>query len=64
MNLFKEVDLRLAIVANMKKYGGSFVKALAEMMVLADHLNIKKIQETWPDYIERYHPAKWPEQGG
>lgn len=43
-----------AIVSAMEKYGGSFVKALAELCHRADHINLAKIKETWSEYWEEY----------
>ena len=52
-------DLKLEIVGNMRKYGGSFVKSLAECMLLADPTNLFKLCEAFLDYILRYEPSKW-----
>jgi hypothetical protein len=38
----------------MKKYGGSFVKALADALEVADPQNRLKITQTWPDEYEKY----------
>jgi hypothetical protein len=38
----------------MKKYGGSFIKALAAVLEVADDSNIVKIINTWPVEYERY----------
>jgi len=38
----------------MKRGGGSFVQALGEAARLADHDNLRRIKETWPEYWERY----------
>lgn len=38
----------------MEKFGGSFVKHLGRLILLADTDNLKKIKETWPDYWEKY----------
>jgi len=43
-------------IKEMEKYGGSFVKALAEAWRHADHINKKKIEETF-DYFEQYQRA-------
>ncbi len=39
----------------MLKYGGSFVKALAELAVRADPTNLAKIKYTWSEYWEDYY---------
>lgn len=38
----------------MKCYGGPFVRALGEALLLADGFNRAKIKATWPDYWEKY----------
>jgi len=42
------------VVEAMEKYGGSFVKALAECARRADVHNLRKIKETWSDYWQQY----------
>ena len=41
-------------VTMMEKYGGSFVKALAEACHRADLTNLQKIKDTWPEYWKQY----------
>lgn len=38
----------------MAKFGGSFVKALAEAARRADRQNLAKIKSAWPEYWEQY----------
>lgn len=38
----------------MSKYGGSFVKALAEAVRHADRQNLAKIKTTWVEYWTEY----------
>jgi hypothetical protein len=38
----------------MKAYGGGFVKALADAMAQADHINLEKIRKAWPEYMAQY----------
>jgi len=38
----------------MEKYGGSFVKALAEAARRADRQNLEKIKTTWVEYWTEY----------
>jgi hypothetical protein len=38
----------------MKQFGGGFVKALADALAQADHINREKIQNTWPEYMQQY----------
>lgn len=43
-----------AVVDAMEKYGGSFVKQLAELARRADQVNLEKIKYTWADYWLQY----------
>lgn len=47
----------LMIVERMKLRGGSFVRALAEAMMHADPINLKKIEDAFPEIIGEYR--KW-----
>ena len=38
----------------MTKYGGSFVKALAEVARRADPQNLARIKTAWPEYWTEY----------
>ena len=42
------------IIDAMEKYGGSFVKVLAQLCRRADANNLRKIKETWPNYWKDY----------
>ena len=42
------------IIENMEKYGGSFVKALAECFWHADSINFKILKDAFPGYWEEY----------
>lgn len=42
------------VIDAMSKYGGSFVKALAEAYRHADPYNRGKIRQTWSEYWETY----------
>lgn len=44
----------IQIIEAMSRYGGSFVKALAEAWRRADPVNRNLIKDTWPEYWERY----------
>jgi len=52
-------DLKLDIINNMNRYGGSFVKALANCIMLADAQNLRKLEVYFFEYIEKYHPSQW-----
>lgn len=47
-------DHEYAVVEAMERYGGSFVKALANAMRYADPINRAKIINTWPEYWNTY----------
>ncbi len=47
-----EEDIK--IVDAMEKYGGSFVKALANAARHADHYNLGKIRQTFHEYWDTY----------
>lgn len=38
----------------MRDYGGSFVKCLGKLLLLADEDNVAKIKATWPEYWKKY----------
>ncbi len=38
----------------MKRYGGSFVKQLAELYMLGDPINQRRLAREFSDYFERY----------
>lgn len=44
----------VAVVEAMEKYGGSFVKALAECFRCADPVNFQRLRATFPDYWSQY----------
>lgn len=50
------------VVKMMSRYGGSFVKALAEAYKCADPKNRAKIITMWPDYWKTYREMAEQEQ--
>ena len=46
-------------VENMSKYGGSFVKALAECFHHADCVNKVKLIKVFPGYWHQFNSSKW-----
>ncbi len=44
----------LTIQNNMKRYGGSFVKALGNALMCADYKNREKLANTFSEYFEEY----------
>ena len=51
---FKEYARDYWTMKAMAKYGGSFVKALAEAARRADRQNLEKIKTTWVEYWTEY----------
>lgn len=49
-----ENDHDFEVVEAMEKYGGSFVKALAECFHRADANNVEKLKNAFPEYWEQY----------
>ncbi len=49
----KQVD-DSEIARVMRTYGGSFVKALGELWLIADFDNRARIKHTWPEYWQKY----------
>ena len=47
-------DQEFETVERMTKYGGSFVKALAECFRKADPINFIKLKDTFGDYWKQY----------
>ena len=47
-------DEKLKLVETMKRFGGSFVKALAECILLADMTNLSKLQKVFPQEFKTY----------
>ncbi len=44
------------MIACMEKYGGNFVKALANAFKAADPTNRQKLIEAFPNYVSEYGP--------
>lgn len=42
------------VIAAMRVYGGSFIKALAEAAAHADEVNLKRLRIAFPDYWVTY----------
>ena len=45
---------RYYIIEAMKKFGGSFVQALGECLLLADDDNFQRLMIAFPEYIKKY----------
>jgi len=57
-------DEERRVVAAMKKYGGSFVVALAEAFERADMQNFAKLRATFPEYWGQYEKMAGYDNGG
>ncbi len=55
-------NLKMDIVIRMRLKGDSFIKALAECIVRADPVNLKRLQDTFQDYLEKYHINNWKQK--
>lgn len=42
------------VVRTMERFGGGFVRTLAELCHRADPENLAKIKATWPEYWSEY----------
>ena len=42
------------ITQNMNRFGGGFIKALAEAITRADEQNVKRLQSVFPEEFEKY----------
>lgn len=47
-------DKEFEVVETMAKYGGSFVKTLADCFRRADQINFNKLKVAFPEYWEQY----------
>lgn len=48
-------DIRkFGMMRAMRRYGGSFVVALAECFARADSSNFEKLCKAFPEYVEQY----------
>lgn len=47
-------DQKLKMVYAMRRYGGSFVKALAECFLVADSNNLRILEKAFPLYVNQY----------
>jgi len=51
-------EYEFEVVSKMSKYGGSFVKALAECFRHADHMNKEILIKSFPQLWAAYQPSK------
>lgn len=57
--LWMDQELKLRIYENMKRFGGSFVKTLAELMIRSDKKNLERIAMVFSEYLISYRPQAW-----
>lgn len=50
----------LTTVETMKRFGGSFVKAFAQTLFLADEVNKERLTDAFPELIAQYGPGSTP----
>lgn len=48
------------MVAAMRRFGGTFVRALADALAAADHDNEARLLTAFPDIVRRYGPGTEP----
>ena len=51
-----EPSEKFQTIETMRRYGGGFVKALAEAYAKADAENSARIEKAFPEYIKKYGP--------
>jgi hypothetical protein len=54
-----DVDTRAYMIANMRRFGGSFVQALGECFWRADDDNTKRLLLAFPEYVQLYTGEQW-----
>ena len=42
------------VIENMRIFGGSFIKSLAECFSHADPINFRRLKNAFPEYWEQY----------
>ena len=47
-------DEKYEMINNMRRFGGSFVKALAEAFARADQFNFVKLCTAFPQLVDKY----------
>ena len=54
-DLYEKVKAeRLILVSNMRRYGGSFVKALSQAILRSDAENYERLKDAFPELWETY----------
>lgn len=47
-------DTKYWMIQAMQMHGGSFIKSLAMAWLRADHVNAKRLETTFPEYVKEY----------
>ena len=50
------IQLAITITA-MRRFGGSFVRNLAELVAVADPENVARLLAAFPEYFKKYGPG-------
>ena len=48
---------KLITARTMRAHGGSFVRALAEALIMADVTNVQRLEGAFPEYMMKYGPG-------
>lgn len=59
-SVLMDLPVRAATIRAMLAYGGTFVRRLADLMVVADPQNTARLIATFPDVFARYGPGSAP----
>jgi len=49
---------KFKMIEAMRRYGGSFIKSLADCFMRADIINFEKLCRAFPEYVEEYRKMK------
>lgn len=47
-------DTQYWMIQAMQSYGGSFIKSLSMAWLRADQINTAKLEQAFPEYVEKY----------
>ena len=53
------LDELLKIIHNMKAYGGHFARHLGDALLHADGPNTRRIEQAFPELLEKYAASHW-----
>jgi hypothetical protein len=55
-------DFALDVIENMDRYGGSFVRSLAQCALRADPHNLTRLVSAFYDYFAEYESTFWQDR--